>query len=157
MTDAANTPTPPDLDALRARLLAARRLRQARRGDLGPVIATLHRFADALERDDVRTSALRARAGGSRGRLGVPPSFGCDLIHRAAIGGFEAWRAEWLRLLRTESLDAARAWSAGLYETEHRVAGLVYPDGAVSGPVTAAEVRALAGELAASAAAGGGA
>jgi hypothetical protein len=93
----------------------------------------LHQLADLMDEDDART-----------GRVGIPVSYGHRLVWLAVIGSFEAWETEWVRLTRTESVDAANAWSAQQETQVQRLIELVYLGGAMARPKSAAEIRALA-------------
>lgn len=94
---------------------------------------TLFRLADLMDEDDART-----------GKVGIPVSYGHRLIWLAVIGSYEAWEAEWVRLTRTESMDAANEWSARQETQIRQLIELVYPGGATARARSAAEVRALA-------------
>ncbi|MEU5772621.1 hypothetical protein ABZ819_04865 [Streptomyces venezuelae] len=93
----------------------------------------LHRLADLMDEDDART-----------GKVGIPVSYGHRLVWLAVVGSHEAWQAEWLRLLRTESLQAANEWSDRQEERIRHLTRLVYPGGATAQSKSAAEVRAMA-------------
>jgi hypothetical protein len=102
-----------------------------------PVLASdsraLHRLAELMDEDDARTN-----------KVGIPVSYGHRLVWLAVIGSFEAWETEWLRLTRTESVEAVNEWSARQETQVQRLIELVYPGGAVARSKSAAEVRALA-------------
>lgn len=136
MTDEART-------RLMNRLKTAQRARMARRGDLGPVVKALHNVADLMERDDMRARAAHGSP------VGIPPSMGHHLIWQVCTGGGEVWSAEWVRLAREVSLEAAQKWSASQNELIHELEELVYPGGAHAATASANDVRAIADRVAA--------
>lgn len=93
----------------------------------------LLRLADLMDEDDART-----------GKVGIPVSYGHRLVWLAVIGSYEAWEAEWVRLTRTKSVEAANEWSARQENQVQRLIALVYPGGALARARSAAEIRALA-------------
>ncbi|WP_405673131.1 hypothetical protein [Streptomyces sp. NBC_01530] len=96
-------------------------------------IRALRRLADLMDGDDART-----------GKVGIPVSYGHYLVWLAVVGSYGAWEAEWVRLTRTASVEAASEWSARQETQVQRLIELVYPGGATARARSAAEVRALA-------------
>jgi hypothetical protein len=95
----------------------------------------LLRLADLMDKDNTQTN-----------NVGIPVSYGHHLAWLAIVGSHEAWEAEWLRLLRTQSLQAANAWSEQQEQRMQTLIELVYPGGSRAESRSAAEVRALAVE-----------
>lgn len=108
--------------------------------------AALRRFADLMDEDDARTN-----------RVGIPVSHGHYLLSQAVSGSSDEWDAEWIRIARTESRQAAIEW-AGREEAQlQRLIERVYPGGATACRKSAAEVRSMADALAEVAQIGGAA
>ena len=108
--------------------------------------AVLRRFADLMDEDDSRTS-----------KVGVPVSHGHYLLSQAVSGSADEWDAEWLRLAKTESRQAAIEWAEKEEAQLQRLISLVYPGGATACPKSAAEVRSMADVLAKASTEGGAA
>lgn len=96
----------------------------------------LRRLAQLMDEDDART-----------GRVGIPISYGIYLVWQALAGPGDDFDLEYVRLCRTKGSAAAVAWGQELDRQYHRLTGLVYPDGCLSRPMKADEVRALADTL----------
>lgn len=96
-------------------------------------ITALRRLATLMDEDDARTN-----------KVGIPVSYGHHLIWLAVIGTYEAWEAEWVRLTKTQSVQVANEWSAGLDAQMRRLIELVYPGGIMARPKSAQDVRAMA-------------
>lgn len=99
--------------------------------------ATLHRLAHLMDEDNARTNTV-----------GIPASYGHWLINLAVSGPCEAWDAEWVRLTRTVSRQAAIEWADRQEAQIRRLAELIYPGGATARARSAADVRALAASIA---------
>jgi hypothetical protein len=97
----------------------------------------LRRLATSMDEDDARTN-----------KVGIPVSYGHRLLWLAVIGTYEAWEAEWVRLAKTESPQAAIEWSERQEDQVQRLTELVYPGGATARPKSAQDVRAMADQLA---------
>lgn len=110
-----------------------------------PRPAVLRRFADLIQADHDRTRALYGAP------LGVPASYGHDLLARVVRGDADQYRQEWARTARAEGPAAARKWGDEQTTLLHELARLVYPGGASASPASPDEVRALADRLAAGA------
>ena len=95
---------------------------------------TLRRLAELMDADDART-----------GRVGIPVSYGHYLVSVAVSGTAEEWDSEWRRILRTQGMQAAKAWADKQEKRERDLIQLVYPGGATARAKTAAEIHALAG------------
>lgn len=102
--------------------------------------STLRRLADLMDEDDARTN-----------KVGIPVSYGHRLIWLAVIGTYEAWEAEWVRLAKTQSLQAAVEWSDGIEAEVQRLIELVYPGGITARPKSAQDIRAMADQAEAAA------
>ena len=98
--------------------------------------STLHRLATLMDEDDARTN-----------KVGIPVSYGHHLIWLAVIGTYEAWEAEWVRLARTKSAQAANEWSAGIEAEVRRLIELVYPGGITARPKSAQDIREMAAQI----------
>jgi hypothetical protein len=98
--------------------------------------STLHRLATLMDEDDARTN-----------KVGIPVSYGHHLIWLAVIGTYEAWEAEWVRLAKTKSVQAANDWSAGIEAEVQRLIELVYPGGITARPQSAQGIRVLAAQI----------
>lgn len=144
----------PGLEPLRLRLLAARRARMARSGELGRTIAALHYIAARLDEDNVSSSAARRLQGLGRGPVGYGWGMIERLASRAITGGTAAFTDEWDRLATQQGLHAAQAFGDDITRstravlTAIREATATHPDG---DPLPPAEIRALADQLAAKA------
>lgn len=150
--------TSTDPDALRLRLLAARRDRMARNGDLSRTIAALHRIADDLDADNQRTAAERAlqrqRNGGPR--KGDPLGYGWGMIDRlivrACAGTSAEFGAEWARLCDEKDLAAAKAFGEEVTKSQQAVRQAIadHAPAHTSGddPLQPQELRSIADRLA---------
>lgn len=103
--------------------------------------AALTTTAALLEQDENRCIELYGAP------VGQPVSMVDHLIGIACTGPFEEWRAEWVRIVREQSVAAAVAWSEDQKALKHRASKLIFPLGIQSPAVTAESVRALAAEL----------
>ncbi|MER8220951.1 hypothetical protein ABTZ58_10225 [Streptomyces sp. NPDC094143] len=106
--------------------------------------AALRRFANLMDEDDARTS-----------RVGIPVSHGHYLLSQAVSGSSDEWDAEWIRLTKTDSRQAAIEWAQREESQLQRLIQLVYPGGATACPKSAAEVRSMADAIAEAASTGG--
>lgn len=93
----------------------------------------LLRLATLMDDDNTRTN-----------HVGIPVSYGHYLVSIAVSGTTQEWDADWLRILRTQGMQAAKAWSDEQEKRTHALIELVYPGGATATARSAAEVRALA-------------
>ena len=139
--------------ALLQHLRSQRHSRLARTGGLGRTVKALHDLADLMEHDNIRTAAHNRRDGRPCHPVGIPPNMGHGLIQQACLGPQAAFDAEWTRLARQESLQAAMQWGAEQSNFVRSIAAIVYPAGLVSPTISADEVRALAHKYAAAASA----
>lgn len=98
--------------------------------------STLRRLADLMDEDDARTN-----------KVGIPVSYGHRLIWLAVIGTYEAWEAQWVRLARTKSVQAASEWSDAIETEVQRLIELVYPGGILARPKSAQDIRAMAAQI----------
>jgi hypothetical protein len=96
----------------------------------------------------LRLAALMDEDNAQTRNVGIPVSYGHHLAWLAIVGSHDAWETEWLRLLRTQSLHAANAWSERQEQRMRALIDLVYPGGARAVSRSAAEVRALATDAA---------
>lgn len=93
----------------------------------------LLRLATLMDEDDARTN-----------HVGIPVSYGHYLVSVAVSGTTEQWDAEWLRILRTQGMQYAKAWGDEQEKRTRDLIQLVYPGGATAKARSADEVRALA-------------
>ena len=97
--------------------------------------STLLRLATLMDEDDTRTN-----------KVGIPVSYGHYLIWLAVIGTYEAWEAEWVRLTKTQSVQAANDWSDQIETEVQRLIELVYPGGITARPKSSQDIRELAAQ-----------
>ncbi|WP_435595918.1 hypothetical protein [Streptomyces albogriseolus] len=90
-----------------------------------------------MDEDDARTD-----------RVGIPASYGHYLLWTAVTKPYGDWDTEWVRLVKTQSRQAAKEWADRLETQFSRLIELVYPGGATAGSRSSAEVRSLAEALA---------
>ncbi|MDI5965820.1 hypothetical protein [Streptantibioticus silvisoli] len=130
------------------RLRAARFDRQSRDGRLGTDAQVLHRVADLMEDDDLRSSWARSYRRGRRRRPGGPVGITTGVMAHfiwktctAVACDGEPFAARWGRVCAEGGVAAASAWGDGVSADSRRLTALVL---GVGGAVTPADVRALA-------------
>jgi hypothetical protein len=105
------------------------------RTEVTEIRQALLRLATLMDEDNARHN-----------NVGIPVSHGRYLAGLAVSGTADEWDAEWVRILRTDSMQAATIWADLQEKRTQTVIELVYPDGATATARSADEVRALAAE-----------
>jgi hypothetical protein len=147
-----------DLNALRQRLLAARRDRMARNGRLGRTVAAFHCIADALDADNMRTAAERALPDRTRSgrRKAGPVGYGWGMIDQLAMRACTPadFKDRFGRIADEDGLQAAMQYGDEITRARAAVrkaiADALHADPRADVP-TPAQIRAIAGQLAAEA------
>lgn len=109
--------------------------------DLERMRQAINTTANLMEADDARCIAAYGAP------VGISVSMAANLIHEATHGPVPVCQAEWVRRA-LQSLDAANDWSDRNRALEVQVFGSLFPDGTRSRPLSAAEVRGVAVQLA---------